>query len=450
MKKEVHVFGGGLVGSLISIMLADRGLEVSLFEKREDLREVRNWEEGRSINLAMSDRGWRALNEIGLKEQVKKIGMPMFGRLIHNEDGNDIFQPYGKEGEAIYSVSRGKLNEILLDHSEKYSNIQRFFKHRCLEVNLKNSSTLVFDEVSKEEKVLKTDMILGADGAFSSVRGALQKTNRFNYSQQYIEHAYKELTIPIGKNQDWQLRPDVLHIWPRGRFMLIALPNTDGTFTCTLFLDFEGETSFENLQTEKDLMAFFYKHFPDTIALMPNLAEEFFKNPTASLVNIKCYPWAFQDKVALIGDAAHAIVPFYGQGMNSGFEDCYVLNEYIKEYPNDWQTILEKYQKSRKPNADAIADLAMQNFVEMRDLVADPKFLLRKKIEKYLHKNYPEYWTPLYSMVTFSQVPYAEALRVGKEQDKIMQKIMSIDDIENTWQNLNYTALLNFQKTIVR
>jgi kynurenine 3-monooxygenase len=447
-KKHIAVFGGGLVGALLAVLLAQKGKQVQLFEKRKDLRQVKNWDEGRSINLALSERGWQALRLLGLDESVKRIAVPMYGRKIHNEDGKITFQPYGKEGQAIYSVSRGILNSTLLDMAEQYPNIKLNFEQRLLDVDIRTNIAHILKLDTQEEYKLYNDVIFGADGAFSAVRNNLQKTNRFNYSQHYIEHGYKELSIPPTAEGNWALDPNALHIWPRGRFMLIALPNVDKTFTCTLFLDFEGPVSFEQIQDEKSLMQFFLEYFPDTIPIMPHLQTEFFHNPTASLVTIQCYPWCYQDKIALIGDAAHAIVPFFGQGMNAGFEDCSILSEIIDQYHDDWQTILEAYQQSRKVNADAIAELAMQNFLEMRDLVADPKFLLRKKIEAHIYKYFPEEWVPLYSMVTFSNTPYSEALRIGKRQDAIMQKIMDIEDIENIWENLEYGSILKFNKAL--
>lgn len=448
--EQISIFGGGLVGSLLSILLAKLGLDVSLFEKRQDLRKLDNWEEGRSINLAMSHRGWKALEMVGLGEEVNEIAVPMYARIIHNADGTTYEQPYGKEGQAIYSVSRGHLNQKLFDIAEKYENVKLNFNKRCLNISLKTATAIIEDTRTNQVEEVQADCIFGADGAFSIVRSVMQKTNRFNYSQQFIEHGYKELTIP-AKDGKWQLPHNGLHIWPRGNFMLIALPNTDGTFTCTLFLAFEGDISFEQLEDKNSMLTFFEQYFPDVIPLMPNLAKEFFDNPTSSLVNIACYPWAYAHKVALIGDAAHAIVPFYGQGMNCGFEDCAILYEILEKYPEkerDWKTILQEYQVSRKPNADAISELAMQNFVEMRDKVADPVFLLRKKIEAHINQFYPEYWTPLYSLVTFTHTPYAEALEMGKKQDKIMDKIMEIDNIENIWETLDYGSILKFHKAM--
>jgi kynurenine 3-monooxygenase len=270
----------------------------------------------------------------------------------------------------------------------------------------------------------------------------MQRTNRFNYSQEYIEHGYKELTIPPLPSGDWAMDKNALHIWPRGSFMMIALPNLDGSFTGTLFFPFEGELSFDSLKTREEVTRFFATTFPDALQLAPNLVSEYFRNPTSSMVSVKCFPWSYKDKIALIGDAAHGVVPFYGQGMNAGFEDCVVLERIMDEYGDDWGHIFREYQQLRKPNADAIADMAVQNFVEMRDLVADPRFLLRKKIEAHIHDRFPDKWTPQYSMVTFSLLPYAEAMRIGQRQDRVMDRIMALPDIETQWPELDYASFL--------
>lgn len=439
--QHITVLGGGLVGCLLALYLSRQGHSIELVEKRPDPRKAQ-WDVGRSINLALSDRGWHALEGVGIAEEVRKSGIPMYGRMIHPVQGDLTLQPYGKEGQAIYSVSRAKLNEVLLGLAEDMDNVAIRFNERCTEINLEQASLTLQNLESNETTHLNADIVFGADGAFSPVRGTMQRTNRFNYSQHYIEHGYKELTIPAKSDGSWALEPNALHIWPRGHFMLIALPNQDGSFTCTLFFPFEGTPSFESLQEEAQIRDFFYHTFPDIVALAPDLVEQYLRNPTSSMVSIKCFPWTYQDKVALIGDAAHGIVPFFGQGMNAGFEDCVVLNTLIQEYGNNWLRIFDEYQQLRKPNTDAIADLALQNFVEMRDLVADPKFLLRKKIEAHLHKHFPTKWTPLYSMVTFSLMPYAEALRIGKIQDKVMDIIMKIDAIESIWPTLDYNEIL--------
>jgi kynurenine 3-monooxygenase len=439
--KDITVLGAGLVGSLLSVMLGRRGYRVQLIEKRPDLRKVK-WEDGRTINLALSERGWRALDKVGIVGDVKQLAIPMYGRMMHDEKGKLTFQPYGKEGQSIYSVSRSLLNERLMNLAEEEGKVEMFFEQKCMQVDLDKPAIHLTHVVTGEQTSINPDILIGADGAFSAVRSAMQRTSRFNYQQYFIEHGYKELTIPAKADGSWAIDKHALHIWPRGNFMLIALPNPDGSFTCTLFFPFEGEVSFANIRSKADVLKYFETYFPDILPLMPSVAEEYLHNPTSSLVTIRCYPWSYKDKAAIIGDAAHAIVPFYGQGMNAGFEDCVILDDLMEAHQGNWQQILKEYQTHRFPNAEAIADLALQNFVEMRDYVADPKFLLRKKIEAHIHQLYPGLWTPLYTMIAFSHIPYAEAQRLGRKQDAIMQQIMASPQIEEKWQNLDYRYIL--------
>jgi kynurenine 3-monooxygenase len=422
-KENVTVMGGGLVGCLLSLYLAKKGYSVDLYERKADLRKAYK-EYGRSINLALSDRGWKALNGIGIGDDIRKVAIPMYGRMIHDVQGNLSFQPYGKEGQAIYSVSRGGLNIALLDLVEAETNINLHFSQQCLSVDVRNNEVLLQNSDTGEKTVVQTERLFGVDGAYSMVRYSMQKTERFDYSQSYLNYGYKELTIAAGPFGKWVLEKEALHIWPRGNYMMIALPNLNGTFTCTLFFPYEGEESFEKLRIEADVLAFFTKQFPDAVPLMPDLVAEYFSNPVGDLVTIKCFPWAYQDKILLMGDASHGIVPFYGQGMNAGFEDCTVFNQLLNEHHGDWHTIFENFEKLRKPNTDAMADLAIYNFIEMRDKVGDPRFLLQKKIESKIHNLYPEHWIPLYPMVTFSDIPYAEAKAAGEHQDNIMAEIM--------------------------
>ncbi len=446
---KITILGAGLVGTLLSIYLAKRNFEVHVFERRPDFRQA-NVDVGRSINLAVSDRGWKALEVLGIDQEIRKIAIPMYGRMIHHQDGTVKHQPYGKENQAIYSLSRRYFNETLVNIADTHENVHFHFNEKCWDVNMTDAITHSENTITGERLNVKADVIFGADGAFSSVRNAMLKTERYNYSQTYLEHGYKELTIPAGENGQHQLSPNALHIWPRGKFMLIALPNADGTFTCTLFLPFKGDASFDKLHNAAALNQFFLKTFADVVPLMPNLNKEFFKNPTSSLVSISCYPWCYENKVALIGDAAHSMVPFYGQGMNAGFEDVRELDAIIDKHGNDWFAILEEYQQMRKLNTDAISELARQNFVEMRDFVANESFLLRKKIEAFLHEKYPKRWTPLYSMVTFSQIPYADAMEEGNRQNEIMDRIMTIVDIENIWQSVDYESYLSTMHEVQR
>jgi kynurenine 3-monooxygenase len=435
MGKNVSIIGSGLVGSLLSIYLAKRGYKVDMFERREDMRKIK-MSAGKSINLALSDRGWRGLEGVGIADEIKKIAIPMYGRSIHHKDKTTAYQPYGKKEQAIYSVSRAEINMRLMDLAEQQKNVRIHFEQRCTNVDL-TKMKITFDEHGKTVVHEGSDLIFGSDGAFAASRLAMQLSHdRFEYNQHYIDCGYKELIIPPGENEKFMIEKNALHIWPRGSFMMIALPNLDGNFTCTLFLPFTGEKSFENLKTKEQVTKFFNEEFPDAVPLMPTLLEDFFANPISSLVTVKCFPWTFDNKLALIGDAAHAIVPFYGQGMNCGFEDCVVLNELIDKHKEDWNEIMPEYQSLRKPDGDAIADLAIGNFVEMRDKTGDPTFLLQKKIEAKFSEKYPEKWIPLYSMVTYSpKIRYSFAQKEGRKQQAIMDQVMQTRGIENKWES---------------
>ncbi len=431
-QQNIAIVGSGLVGSLWAIYLKKRGHKVTVFDRRADIRKIKF--SGRSINLAMSVRGWNALDGAGVKQNVKELGIPMYHRAIHVNGKEDYIQPYGKEGEAIYSISRGILNRRMIDIAE--GNGADFkFDEKVWDVNLAEAKIYTGESEKSDWDEHQFDVIFGCDGAFSRVRHKMQRRSRFDYSQDFLDTGYKELSIPAGKDGKHVIDKSALHIWPRGKFMLIALPNLDGSFTCTLFMPHDGEKeAFEVLDTKEKVSEFWKEHFPDTIEIMPTLLEDFFNNPTSALVTMKCYPWTYWNKVALIGDSAHAIVPFYGQGMNAGFEDVFQLDGIIDEVGgDDWQPIFEEYQEQRKPNADAIAELSYRNFMEMSSKTADPSFILRKKIENKFAKQYPELWMPLYSRVTFSNKPYAEALARGDQQAAIMDSIMQIDNIHKIW-----------------
>lgn len=434
MKKDITIVGAGLVGSLLSIYLSKRGYKVGIYERRGDMRREK-MSAGRSINLALSDRGLLALEKVGLADEIRKISIPMHGRYIHNLDGSTAFQPYGKEGQFINSVSRGTLNMKLMDLAEQQG-VEIFFHQKCSTIDWQ-ANTITFEDPNLKPGTLNFKLLFAADGAFSAARLQHQlQHDKFNYSQYYIDCGYKELTIPPTANGDFALEVNALHIWPRKNYMLIALPNLDKTFTCTLFFPFEGDASFEKLKTPEQVKHFFEKTFPDAVPLMPDYINDFFTNPTSSLVTVKCFPWIREDKFALIGDAAHAIVPFFGQGMNCGFEDCRVLDELVDKHSENWSIILNEYQQLRKPDGDAIADLAIANFTEMREKTADPKFLLQKKIEARLHEKYPDKWMPAYSQVTFSpHIRYSEALRRGQMQEAIMKEVMTSPDINENWEN---------------
>lgn len=438
--KNISIAGAGLVGSLLAIFLSKRGYKVNIFERRPDMRTT-TISAGRSINLALSDRGWKAIERVGIADDIRKVAIPMYGRMIHDVSGKTTFLPYGEKDQAIYSVSRGGLNCVLMDLAEKHG-AKITFNSKVEDIDLNSGKMRVEDMNSKKESVVESECIFGADGGFAATRLQLQlKTDRFNYSQSYLDHGYKELNIPAGENGAFLMEKNALHIWPRGQFMLIALPNVDGSFTCTLFFPFEGENSFSALDTKEKMMSFFNKTFPDAVKMMPTLEHDYFANPTSSLVTVRCSPWFHKDKLCLIGDAAHAIVPFFGQGMNAGFEDCTVLDDLMNE-EKEWSSIFPKFQELRKPNADAIAELAYLNFIEMRDLVAHPDFQLRKKIEAHFHHKYPDRWLPLYSMVTFSDIPYSEALKEGRRQDRIMERVMKLPDIEKKWDSEEVEKLM--------
>lgn len=436
MSKNITIIGAGLVGSLLSIYLSRRGHRVKIYERRDDMRTVK-MSAGKSINLALSDRGWRGLEGVGIADEIRKIAIPMYGRFIHHRDGSTAFQPYGKKGQAINSVSRAEINMKLMDLAEKEAGVEILFNEKNTSIDHSTLTAHFENMLTHKQSISQSNMLFGADGAFSAVRLNMQlSTDRFEYCQHYITAGYKELIIPPGEGGKFLIEKNALHIWPRGSFMMIALPNPDGNFTCTLFLPFEGEKSFATLKTKEAVKKFFEEEFPDAVPLMPTLTEDFFRNPTASLVTVKCYPWVVDNRIALIGDAAHAIVPFYGQGMNCGFEDCVVLDELIGKHKEDWTKILPEYQALRKPDGDAIADLAIANFVEMRDKTADPKFLLQKKIEARFSELHPDKWIPLYSMVTYSpHIRYSTALKEGERQEAIMKKIMAMPDIERKWDS---------------
>ncbi len=442
MKEKIDLLGAGLIGSLLAIYLRKRGLDVSIYEKRKDWRKMDSSGEGRSINMALSFRGWKALEKAGIREKVLPYTQPMYGRRIHDEHGNTFFQPYGKDNQAIYSISRNSFNKLLLDEAEAQG-ARLHFEHKVEHVQVGNREVR-FSLPDGSAKTVRSEVLIGSDGAYSSLRNAFQSQLRFNFKQQYISHGYKELSIPPAPNGDFAMDPNALHIWPRGKFMLIALPNLDKSFTCTLFLPFEGyKVSFENIHDDQDVDQVFKTHFNDAHALMPNLLEDFRRNPTAALINTECYPWT-ENNALLIGDAAHAMVPFYGQGMNCGFEDCYILDGLVEKYGTfSWDLVFEKFQKGRKPDTDAICQLAMDNFVEMSDNVADPKFLIRKKIEARLHELFPKEWVPLYSMVTFSDMKYSEAYAIGKIQEKVMDQVMRDPLITQNWDRLDYEDILH-------
>src|SRR5437867_8181458 len=377
---------------------------------------------GRSINLALSTRGIHALEQIGIADEVLKHAIPMPGRMIHEKSGALHFAPYDVDPKKhINSIGRAALNTTVIEAAQRYPNVRVHFNHKCTDVDLDSATAQLLNTSTSQPLSASADSVIGVDGAFSAVRQSMQlKIDNFQYDESYLAHGYKELTIPPGPNASWRMEKNALHIWPRKSFMMIALPNPDGSFTCTLFWEFEGPRSFASTKTDDDVGRFFDEEFPDAVPLMPRLLEDFRQNPTGSLVTIRCAPWYYRDKVCLLGDAAHAVVPFYGQGMNAAFEDCVVLDERLEKFPNNRERAFAEYFSRRKENADALADLAIGNFIEMRDKTASKRFRAKKKIDHALEALLPGIYLPLYTMVTFTRIPYAEAARRAQRQDRIV------------------------------
>jgi kynurenine 3-monooxygenase len=421
MAAKFVLIGSGLAGGLLAAYLGRRGHDVDLYERRADPREG-NLVGGRSINLALSTRGIHALGQLGIADEVLKHAIPMRGRMIHpaGAGASTIFAPYDVDpNKHINSIGRAALNTTVIEAAQRYPTVRVHFNHRCTDVDL--TEAVCHLEIEHSHVTARGDAVIGVDGAFSAVRSSMQRrVADFEYDESYLPHGYKELTIPPGPNGAWQMEKEALHIWPRKSFMMIALPNPDGSFTCTLFWEFEGPRSFASTKTDADVRRFFDEEFPDAVPLMPKLLEEFRTNQTGSLVTIRCAPWFYKDKVALVGDAAHAVVPFYGQGMNAAFEDCVVLDECLAEFPQDRQRAFAEYFVTRKENADALADLAVENFIEMRDKTASRTFRAKKKLDHLLEAAFPGIYLPLYTMVTFTRIPYAQAARRARLQDRIV------------------------------
>lgn len=428
-QQNILIIGAGLCGSLLALRLGQRGYNVTVYEMRPDLRKT-DISAGRSINLAFSDRGNKAMKLVGIEDKVKELCIPMNGRMIHDKEGNTFLSNYsGRDYEYINSISRGGLNALLLDEAEKHENVTIHFNKKCKSVDFENTTALFKDYHTKDEFVEDADCIIATDGAGSALRKSyfLGKKFLFSFSQDWLTHGYKELSILPTETGDYKTYKNALHIWPRGDFMLIALPNLDGSFTVTLFLSYdEGEYNFNNLTTPESVTEFFKKEFPDALELMPNLADDFFENPTAALGTVKCSPWHFKGNTLLMGDAAHAIVPFYGQGMNASFEDVVVFDEALNKYEGNWENVFSEYEKTRKHDTDAIADLAIDNFYEMRDHVGQAIFQEKRKIEMALEKEFPEDYSSKYSLVTFNEnIGYRDAMLRGRAQDKAILNLLS-------------------------
>ncbi len=434
-KENILIIGAGLCGSLLALRMAQRGYQVQLIEKRHDLRKT-DISAGRSINLAFSNRGIKAMKLVGLEQKALEICIPMNGRMIHDQEENTFLSPYsGLDHEYINSISRTDLNALLLDEAEKMENVSIQFNQECLEVNSEEATATFKDYPSGEETTIFADLIFGTDGAGSALRKSMMNDRSFlfSFSQDYLQHGYKELTIEPSKEGDFQLYKNALHIWPRGENMLIALPNLDGSFTVTLFMSYaEGDYNFNNITSAAKAEEYFEKYYPDALKLMPNLGEEFFENPTGALGTVKCSPWYSHGKSLLMGDAAHAIVPFYGQGMNASFEDVVVFDEALENHTGDWEATFKAYQKARKKDTDAIADLAIDNFYEMKDHTAAPIFQQKRKLETALEEEFPAEYASKYRLVTFQeQIGYAEAMQRGRAQDKAMLRLISEEKIND-------------------
>lgn len=430
--KKIVVVGGGLAGSLVSVMLGQRGYDVTVFEKRADMR-AKEVDAGRSINLALAQRGIKALTAAGLMDEVEPLLIPMRGRQLHLPGGNQEFSLYGqREHEVIYSVSRELLNSLMLTSSEQHELVDVHFEHDCESIDFERKQIKFQDMSSGSERLVDYDILIGCDGAGSRVRRQMMPLIDGKSSSEFLDHDYKELTIPPGADGQHQIKKEALHIWPRGGYMLIALPNLDGSFTVTLFMPKTGEPSFATLNDVDQVNQFFETQFPSALKLIPQLATEFFENPTGALGTLRCEPWFLGDSVVILGDASHAIVPFHGQGMNAAFEDCDALCQLLDGCDQDWSRTISEFSLIRKSHADAIADMALENYVTMRDSVMDEQFQLKKEVGFELERKFPTRFIPRYSMVMFHSIGYADALSRGKIQDRLLSELIrGIDTSEN-------------------
>ena len=427
-EENILIIGAGLCGSLLALRLGQRGYNVKVMERRSDLRKE-NISAGRSINLALSNRGIKALKMVGLENKVKSLCIPMHGRMLHDKSGNTKLSKYsGRDGEYINSISRELLTALLIDEAEALENVSFEFHQKCDAVDFENNIARFKNSKNGTALDCAANRIFGTDGAGSILRKSYLSKRKFlfDFSQNFLTHGYKELTIPATKEGGYKTEKNALHIWPRGDYMIIALPNLDGSFTVTLFLDYEGGTyNFNNLDSEKKVQNFFAKEFPDTLELMPDLTTEFFKNPTEPLGTIKCFPWQYRGKNLILGDAAHAIVPFYGQGMNAAFEDVFEFDAALEAHKGNWEATFISFQQKRKKDTDGIADLAIDNFHEMKDHVANPVFQQKRTLEMALETALPKTYFSKYSMVTFREdMGYNQAMLLGRAQDKAILEMI--------------------------
>ena len=434
--QRIIVAGAGLVGSLLAVYLSKKGYRVDVYDRNPDPRDASSdARAGKAFNLTLCDRGFKALDEVGVGNLIRSVSVPAYGRFVHNEQGELAYQPYGNNAEALYSILRSDMSRAMVEFAAEQPNVEFHFDEKCvglglspLEVEFKNMRT----GAQRREKAY---LLFGADGAFSGVRTHLQRFHRVSYAQEFLDQGYKELNVPATATAEWVSEKNVLHMWPRGRYMLLGFPNFDGSFTCSLHMPFEGSVSFASLQTETDVLEFFNEKFPDVVDHIPNLVEEFNRCAPNPMVTVKCSPWTLQGKVALIGDAAHVLYPYYGQGANAGFEDCSVLMECLEKYGDDWKTVFSEYERLRKPNMDAISEMVVEHYVEIRDLLGDSKFLLRKALERKMNQLFPDRYQPLYSMIAFTTMPYVDALRIEREQRSIIDYLMNTPGIDQNWDS---------------
>jgi len=418
----VNIVGAGLAGSLLALLLARRGLFVTLHERRPDPRQAQP-ERGRSINLALAARGMRALERAGVMERVRPLLIPMRGRMVHGLSAQTALQPYGqREHEVIWSVGRADLNRVLIEEASRHAGVSVRFNQLCLGADVRADGLRFRDQASGALHEVSLTLTIATDGAGSAVRGSLAAAGLVSVHEEWLDHDYKELSVPPATGRH-ALEPNALHIWPRGGFMLIALPNTDGSFTATLFLARSGAASFAALATDEAVAGFFQHQFPDALPLMPDLLGEFASHPQGQLGTVHATPWQVAGRVLLLGDAAHAIVPFHGQGMNAAFEDCVVLDALVARGA-DWPAVFAQFEQARRPNAAAIAHMALENYAEMRDAVLDARFVRRKELAMGLERRFPDRFIPRYSMVMFHpEISYAEALRRGAVQAQLLDEL---------------------------
>ena len=443
MGRKITLIGAGLTGPLLATYLTQHGYEVDIYERRSDMRKE-TISAGRSINLAMSVRGIQALKEVGIYEKIKPLTIPMKGRMIHGLNGSTHLQPYGqKEEEVIYSVSRATLNMELMSLAEETGKIRIYFNQKCTHVDLDKKRFNILNESTGEESDHSFQLIIGVDGSASAVRNSMVDRGKIQFTDKPLGHGYKELTIPPSETGEFQLEPNALHIWPRGKFMLIALPNMDRSFTCTLFFPMEGETSFATVNSKEKIISLFEAYFPDSISILNRLTEEYRTNPTGILGSVYCDPWHLGDSAVLLGDAAHAVVPFFGQGMNASFQDCTVLNGLMIEHGDDWKTILNEFSQLHVKNGHAIANMALENYIEMRDKVNDSQYRIRRKLELALENQYPDRFIPRYSMVSFHQIPYSKVYQRGNLQLKIIEALLDLDPNGKTIDRALVEKMLN-------